>query len=75
MNIYLIEPLEVTHLMYDAAVVVASSAKQASLVHPQFGLNWDGRACGGWCKQEEVSVELIGIAEDHLESGTVICAG
>lgn len=77
MNLYLLEPtVEVdAGYAYDAAVVVAATSRQASMIHPSLGLNWSGEKVGGWVAQEHVTVEFLGTAADHLIAGTVLCAG
>ena len=77
MNLYLLEPTVRTDAVfgYDCAVVVAATARQAAMIHPLFGLHWDGEEAGGWVKQGDVSVEFLGTAEDTLIAGTTICAG
>lgn len=66
------------------AVVVANTSDEAKLIHPaeykplDDGKLWyesdDPYEWSSWALPEHVTVELIGIAAEHLEAGTVICA-
>ena len=56
---------------YDSAIVVAESEEEARLIHPNGRSVFDDDE---WCKPKYVKVELIGVASDEIELGTIICA-
>ena len=61
---------------YDSAVVVASTAAKAKLIHP----DGDGRALDGddwpsWPRNvEDITATRIGTAGPKLKAGEVVCA-
>ncbi len=63
---------------YDSCVVVATSEKEARLIHPNgLGIPDEKSAQNyprSWCAPEHVDVEYVGIASDTLPVGYVVCA-
>lgn len=75
MNLYLISQTKNTgYDTFDSAVVAAESEGDAKEIHPAGGSIYTNRCLMyGWVKSpDDVSVELIGIANKGIESG-VIC--
>lgn len=67
MNIYLIEQTEnVQHDTYDSAVVMAENEEQATSMHPEKGLDWDGEneVFGCWTNKKNVTATLIGWTDE-----------
>ena len=62
--------------VFDSAVVCADSEEMARCIHPDGQTypdgNWDEH--GDWTKPENVTVELIGFANEKVKSGDVICS-
>jgi len=75
--LYLISQSEnVNRGSYDSAVVCASTAENASKVHPHSIIDWDGKTdkYKVWCDKEYVTVEFIGIAGDNVKENSVVCS-
>lgn len=84
MNLYKIsQDINNDYDTFDSAVVVAESEYAASRIHPRyFGMwkeiktldeIWADESNTSWVRTpQEVHVELLGIAEDSLEAGTII---
>lgn len=54
---------------YDSAVVIANSKEEAKKITPDFDITGDSERIGCWTVPENVSVELIGVADEkYLES-------
>ena len=79
MNIYLIsQNVNVgydTYDTYDTAVVIAESEQLARMTAPDGNKEWDGTKStwSAWCAVDDVSAELIGVANDDAEPG-IVCA-
>jgi len=72
MNLYLIsQEVNNRYDTYDSAVVAAESEDAARSIHPSKS-DWDGEYEEEWCAKENVTVRLIGTAEDGVSG--VICA-
>lgn len=90
MNLYLIsQEANAEYGTYDSAVVCAASEDDARLIHPagspvrrmrppawgdhdgEVGWSW---ADDEWTSPDQVTVQLIGRAADHIKPGTVVCA-
>ncbi len=64
---------------YSSAVVAAHSEAEARLIHPSGGeartaLLQAMFACGDWVRPDLVNVQRIGIADEGVAAGTVVCA-
>ncbi len=74
---------------YDSAVVAASTEDEARLIHPRMQDEWwrnnlqddelawmreDARGGGEWARPDLVNVQCIGIADESVVAGTVVCA-
>lgn len=75
MNLYKIsQSVNTEYNAYDSAVVVAPTIGDAALIPPA---EYISRARGTeheWVSPENVKVEYIGIAAEHLKEGDVIVA-
>ena len=59
---------------YDSAVVVATSPKMATTIHPHGLKQLERDSYGIWTTPENVKAEFIGFAKRGIKLGTVICA-
>ena len=59
---------------YDSAVVVASNAEKACLIHPEGKDRPFKEWFGDWCDPKDVTATFIGVAAFSLEEGQVVCA-
>jgi hypothetical protein len=60
---------------YESAVVAAESEQSARLIHPDPDHNpWDGidNPMDKWCVFDNVSAQLIGVAEPGTKAGIII---
>lgn len=80
MNLYLIrQEINNNYDTYDSAIVCAECRETAQKIHPGYGLeatqkDWNDQY-GSWCSSpDQVSVELIGLAEPHVRPNSVILA-
>lgn len=81
MNLYLIKQTENPgYDTYRSAVVVANSEEDAKKIHPNgrdTAEDWWSTSTSkwydGWAHPDNVKVELIGIAADHLQPNQVVC--
>lgn len=78
-KIYLIEQgVNNEYDTFDSAVVAANNEEQATGIHPASSresfvrdpVMWEST----WVKPEQVEVTLIGVADERIKPGTVICA-
>ena len=90
MNIYkLSQTINDDYDTYDSCIVIAKNEEEAIKIHPNGRQNWDTRGreledsyyvCGNldiddWAEIEHIRVELIGIADETLDTEIkVICA-
>ena len=60
---------------HDSAIVCAKDEFEAKKIHPSGGLSEEkDNQHGTWCMIKDVQVVEIGIADDDLMLGDVICA-
>lgn len=58
---------------YDSAVVAASTEDEARRIHPS-GVPREEAECWTWAHPDFVTVQRIGIADEGVVAGTVVCA-
>jgi hypothetical protein len=79
MNLYMLtQEVNTGYDTYDSAIVAAESEDDARNIYPTGGVqvNWRERGSFSvWANEpEQVKVELIGIAADHIKHGVILAS-